>query len=79
MPVGVAAIVALWAQSADEWPMWSIPAIWGPIAAVPLTSAVAFALGALRGELDDAPSAARSPRLPRSLPGGAPGPGGVRL
>ncbi|MFF7209382.1 hypothetical protein ACFZAU_02460 [Streptomyces sp. NPDC008238] len=80
VPMGVAAIVTLWAQAAGEWPMWSIPAIWGPIAAVLLTSAVAFALAALRGDLDDdAPSAARSPGAPGGLPGGASGPGAVRL
>lgn len=75
VPMGVAAIVTLWAQAGNDWPMWSIPAIWGPIAAVLLTSAVAFALAALRGELgDDAPSAARPPRKPEGLPG----PGTVR-
>ncbi|MFJ2651853.1 hypothetical protein ACIO1C_34655 [Streptomyces sp. NPDC087420] len=51
--LGATAILALWAQAANDWPMWAIPAVWGPLALLLLASMVAFALGALRGELDD--------------------------
>ncbi|MFE2541622.1 hypothetical protein [Actinacidiphila glaucinigra] len=81
VPMGVAAVVVLWVQAAGEWPMWSIPAIWGPLALLLLASAAAFAAAALRGELgDDAPSSAGSPRAPGGLPGAGsgPGPGTVR-
>ncbi|WP_189308903.1 hypothetical protein [Streptomyces brasiliensis] len=54
--LGGAAILTLWAQAANDWPMWSIPAIWGPIALLLLASMVAFAIAALRGDLDDDPS-----------------------
>ncbi|MDX2642190.1 hypothetical protein PV341_01070 [Streptomyces sp. PA03-1a] len=77
--MGVTAIVTLWVQAANDWPMWSIPAIWGPLALALLASAVAFAVAGLRGGLhDDAPSAARSRRKPKGLPGGPFGPGAVR-
>jgi hypothetical protein len=29
--MGVAAILTLWAQAADDWPIWAIPAVWGPL------------------------------------------------
>lgn len=51
--MGAAAILTLWAQAANDWPLWSIPAIWGPLALLLLASMVAFVLAALRGELDD--------------------------
>jgi len=55
--LGVTAILTLWAQAANDWPMWAIPAIWGPLALLLLASTTAFAIAALRGDLDDdAPS-----------------------
>ncbi|MET9761258.1 hypothetical protein ABZ016_19720 [Streptomyces sp. NPDC006372] len=48
-----AALLTLWAQSANDWPLWSIPAIWGPLALLALASMTAFAIAALRGDLDD--------------------------
>ncbi|WP_329314812.1 hypothetical protein [Streptomyces sp. NBC_01262] len=51
--MGVAAILTLWAQAANDWPIWSIPAIWGPLALLVLASMVAFVIAALRGDLDD--------------------------
>ncbi|WP_369235237.1 hypothetical protein AB5J56_25260 [Streptomyces sp. R21] len=51
--LGVTAILTLWAQAANDWPMWSIPAIWGPLALLLLASMTAFAVAALRGDLDD--------------------------
>lgn len=77
--MGAAAVVVLWVQAANDWPMWSIPAVWGPLALLLLASAAAFAAAALRGELDDdAPSSAGSPRAPEGLPGAGSGPGTVR-
>ncbi|MFF3871374.1 hypothetical protein [Streptomyces sp. NPDC001978] len=64
--LGGAAILTLWAQAANSWPMWAIPAIWGPLVLLILASAVAFAIAALRGNLDrDDPS---TPRVPPPLP-----------
>lgn len=57
--LGATAILTLWAQAANDWPLWAIPAIWGPLALLLLASMTAFALGALRGELDDAPTPPR--------------------
>ncbi|MFB6979426.1 hypothetical protein [Streptomyces scopuliridis] len=51
--MGAAAVLTLWAQAANDWPMWAIPAIWGPLALLLLASTVAFAIAALRGDLDD--------------------------
>ncbi|CAM5315888.1 hypothetical protein [Streptomyces purpurascens] len=51
--LGATAILTLWAQSANDWPMWAIPAIWGPLALLVLASMTAFALAAVRGDLDD--------------------------
>ncbi|WP_256097963.1 hypothetical protein [Streptomyces sp. MnatMP-M17] len=51
--MGAAAILTLWAQAANDWPMWAIPAIWGPLALLLLASMVAFAVAAHRGDLDD--------------------------
>ncbi|MFD7089133.1 hypothetical protein ACFV94_15180 [Streptomyces sp. NPDC059896] len=56
--IGAAAILALWVQGTNDWPMWAIPALWGPLALFILASMVAFALAALRGELEDAPTPA---------------------
>lgn len=64
--IGVAAILTLWAQAANDWPIWAIPAIWGPLALLLLASMVAFAMAALRGDFDDdAPS---TPQIPPPLP-----------
>lgn len=49
--LGTAAILALWVQAANDWPMWAIPAIWGTLALFLLASMVAFATAALRGVL----------------------------
>ncbi|MFD8232384.1 hypothetical protein ACFV20_10915 [Streptomyces sp. NPDC059696] len=54
--LGGTAILTLWAQAANDWPLWAVPAIWGPLALLILASMTAFALGALRGELDVAPA-----------------------
>ncbi|MFH9002929.1 hypothetical protein ACH4E5_06750 [Streptomyces afghaniensis] len=47
------ALFTLWAQSANGWPLWAIPAIWGPFALLGLASMTAFVIAALRGDLDD--------------------------
>ncbi|MFF6879210.1 hypothetical protein ACFY9S_28400 [Streptomyces sp. NPDC012474] len=60
--LGGTAVLTLWAQAANDWPLWSLPAIWGPLALLILMSMTAFALGALRGELDDDASAPQEPR-----------------
>ncbi|MET7698055.1 hypothetical protein [Streptomyces sp. NPDC005485] len=61
--MGATAILTLWAQAANDWPLWSIPAIWGPLALLLLASMTAFVQAALRGELDDddVPSLAGAP------------------
>jgi hypothetical protein len=59
--LGATAILTLWAQAANDWPLWAVPAIWGPLALVILASMTAFAVGALRGELDDDAPAPREP------------------
>lgn len=51
--MGGTAILTLWAQAANDWPMWAIPAVWGPLALLLLASMVAFALAALRGDFED--------------------------
>ncbi|WP_369197964.1 hypothetical protein [Streptomyces djakartensis] len=57
--LGAAALLTLWAQTANDWPMWAVPAIWGPLALLLLASMTAFTIAALRGELgDEAPVAA---------------------
>ncbi|MFF7312646.1 hypothetical protein [Streptomyces sp. NPDC008137] len=60
--LAAAAILTLWAQSANGWPMWAIPAIWGPLALVTLASATAFAIAAVRGDLGEAVSRETQPR-----------------
>ncbi|MGW5368956.1 hypothetical protein ACWES4_11905 [Streptomyces sp. NPDC004011] len=79
--MAVLALLTLWAQSADDWPMWSIPAIWGPLALLVLASMTAFAVAAVRGDLDDeaAPPSALPvppPPEPAGTPRGTQGPGG---
>ncbi|MFD5909803.1 hypothetical protein ACFWHL_13920 [Streptomyces massasporeus] len=59
--LGATAILTLWAQAANDWPFWAVPAIWGPLALLILASMTAFALGALRGQLDDAAPAPQQP------------------
>ncbi|WP_406164799.1 hypothetical protein [Streptomyces sp. NBC_00996] len=72
--MGGAAILTLWAQAANGWPMRAIPSIWGPIALLFLASMVAFAIAAVRGDLDDeAPSTPQVP--PPPPPMGGPGQG----
>ncbi|MFI8890487.1 hypothetical protein [Streptomyces paradoxus] len=60
--LGGTAILTLWAQTANDWPLWALPAIWGPLALLLLTSMTAFALGALRGDLDDDAPAPQEPQ-----------------
>ncbi|MFD5160174.1 hypothetical protein ACFWMJ_19195 [Streptomyces hawaiiensis] len=60
--LGGTAILTLWAQAANDWPLWAIPAIWGPLALLLLTSMTAFTLGALRGDLDDDAPAPQEPQ-----------------
>jgi hypothetical protein len=60
--LGATAILTLWAQASNDWPLWAIPAIWGPLALLLLASMTAFALGALRGDLDDDAPAPREPQ-----------------
>lgn len=63
--IGGAAIPILWARAANDWPMWAIPAIWGPLALLLLACMVAFVIAALRGDLDDdtpAPAASPAPQ-----------------
>ncbi|MFJ5726664.1 hypothetical protein [Streptomyces paradoxus] len=60
--LGGTAILTLWAQAANDWPLWVLPAIWGPLALLLLTCMTAFTLGALRGDLDDDASAPREPQ-----------------
>ncbi|GGV57290.1 hypothetical protein GCM10010228_01870 [Streptomyces massasporeus] len=59
--LGATAILTLWAQAANDWPLWAVPVIWGPLALLILASMTAFALGALRGELDDDAPAPQQP------------------
>ncbi|MDF3140564.1 MULTISPECIES: hypothetical protein [unclassified Streptomyces] len=72
--MGATAILTLWAQAANDWPIWAIPAIWGPLALLILASTVAFALAALRGDLDD-----DTPSTPRVPPPSTGGPGGTAM
>ncbi|MEV3967370.1 hypothetical protein AB0K68_04400 [Streptomyces sp. NPDC050698] len=65
--LGATAILTLWAQASNYWPLWALPAIWGPLALLILASMTAFALGALRGELDD-----DTPAPPHPQPQAAP-------
>ncbi|MEU1571353.1 hypothetical protein ABZ519_09380 [Streptomyces collinus] len=60
--LGGTAVLTLWAQAANDWPFWALPAIWGPLALLILASMTAFALGALRGDLDDGAPAPRESR-----------------
>ncbi len=79
--MGGAAILTLWAQAANDWPMWAIPVIWGSVALLLCVSMLAFAIGAVRGDLDDETPSSPGPSSPPpppppALPVG--GPGGPR-
>ncbi|MET7451485.1 hypothetical protein ABZT03_06220 [Streptomyces sp. NPDC005574] len=54
--IGVAALLTSWAQAANDWPMWAIPAVWAPFALLLLASMVAFVMAALRGDFEDTSS-----------------------
>jgi hypothetical protein len=60
--LGGTAILTLWAQTANDWPLWAIPAIWGPLAVLVLASMTAFALDALRCEPHEDPPARQEPQ-----------------
>ncbi|MFB7983984.1 PH domain-containing protein [Streptomyces vinaceus] len=47
--LGVAAILTLWAQSNNNWPMGALWAIWGPLALILLATMAASAIAALHG------------------------------
>jgi hypothetical protein len=51
--LAIVAVFTLWAQDANGWPLWAIPAIWGPFALLGLASMTAFVIAALRGDMDD--------------------------
>ncbi|MFI5662820.1 hypothetical protein [Streptomyces sp. NPDC051684] len=51
IPLGVTAILALWLQSANDWPARSVPIIWGTVAALTLANMVGFVVAALRGKV----------------------------
>lgn len=67
--IGVAALLTLWAQSGNDWPMWALPAIWGPITLILLACMTGFVIAALRGELeDDEPAGPQGPAPPPPPP-----------
>ncbi|MFV0135625.1 hypothetical protein ACLGIH_20795 [Streptomyces sp. HMX87] len=71
--LAVVAIMALWAQAGNDWPMWSLPVIWGSFAVLLLASMTAFVIAALRGDLTGAiASAPRTPPPAKGPPGPAP-------
>ncbi|MFG1671305.1 hypothetical protein [Streptomyces sp. Y7] len=84
LAIGGAALLTLWAQSGNDWPMWAIPAIWGPIALILLACMTGFVIAALRGELEDddpagpqgrtTPPPPPPPPVPRPAQPSAPGP-----
>ncbi|THA58016.1 hypothetical protein [Streptomyces sp. A1136] len=45
--LGLTALLTLWAQANNDWPMWAIPVIWGPLALILLATSVASAVAAL--------------------------------
>ncbi|WP_199791399.1 hypothetical protein [Streptomyces sp. 142MFCol3.1] len=76
--MGGAAILTLWAQGANSWPMWAMLAIWGSVALLLCVSMLAFAIGAVRGDLDDETPSSPGPSSPPpppppALPSGGPG------
>ncbi|MFF7788532.1 hypothetical protein [Streptomyces sp. NPDC007991] len=64
--LAVVALFTLWAQAAGGWPLWAIPAIWGPFALVGLASMTAFVIAALRGDMDEDPVPEPAPAAPAS-------------
>ncbi|MFI1652333.1 PH domain-containing protein [Streptomyces avidinii] len=68
--VGVAAILTLWAQANNDWPMWAIWAIWGPLALILLATMVACAVAALRSDGEGYELLGEPPVLP--VPPGRP-------
>ncbi|MGW6984860.1 hypothetical protein ACWGE1_36320 [Streptomyces sp. NPDC054932] len=64
--LGITALLTLWAQGNNNWPLWAIWAIWGPLALVLLGTMVASAAAALRSDAEGydlftgAPSAGRA-------------------
>ncbi len=76
--VGVTALLTLWAQANNDWPLWVIWVLWGPLALVLLATMAASAVAALRGDgeghdLSDEPPA----RPPAGESGPVPGAGGL--
>ncbi|MFD9009635.1 PH domain-containing protein [Streptomyces sp. NPDC059552] len=75
--VGVTALLTLWAQANNGWPLWVIWAVWGPLTLVLLATMTASAVAALRGaggyDLFDEPPA----RPPAAEGGPVPGAGGL--
>ncbi|WP_329389623.1 hypothetical protein OG625_36755 [Streptomyces sp. NBC_01351] len=53
--LGLTALLTLWAQSNNDWPLWAIPAIWGPLALFLLATMVVSAIAALRSDVADDP------------------------
>ncbi|WP_210925153.1 hypothetical protein [Streptomyces sp. B93] len=61
--LGVATILVLWVASAGDWPLWAIPAAWGGLALVFLTSMVASATATVRRGLESEEERAESGRM----------------
>lgn len=85
--LGVTALLTLWAQANNGWPLWAIGAIWGPIVLVLLATMVVSAIAALRSTVEGGGpagglSARRDPAPPPPPPAGegqaAPVGGGCR-
>ncbi|MFG2236069.1 PH domain-containing protein [Streptomyces sp. NPDC048723] len=62
--LGVTAILTLWAQGNNNWPMWAIWAIWGPLALVLLATMLASAIAALHSNGEGYDLFAEPPVLP---------------
>lgn len=58
--LGVATILVLWVASAGDWPLWAIPAAWGGLALVFLTSMVVSATATVRRGLESEEERAES-------------------
>ncbi|MFF9981071.1 PH domain-containing protein [Streptomyces erythrochromogenes] len=73
--LGATALLTLWAQANNGWPLWAIGAIWGPIALVLLATMTVSAIAALRSTVEGGgpaggPSARRDPAPPPPPPAG---------
>ncbi|WP_405419591.1 hypothetical protein [Streptomyces erythrochromogenes] len=73
--LGVTALLTLWAQANNGWPLWAIGAIWGPIVLVLLATMVVSAIAALRSTVEGGGpagglSARRDPAPPPPPPAG---------